>query len=231
MTASSTCAVQMFDVAFSRRMCCSRVCSARRSARRPSLSTETPTRRPGSERRLSSRTAMNPAWGPPKPSGTPKRCAEPTTTSAPHSPGGASSVSASRSAVTHTVVPAPRRRSASAAWSRTAPDDPGYASRTPKHSWAPRSVSGSPTTSFTPSGSARVCNTSMTCGWQSASTKNVSPGTLDRRRARVIASAAAVASSSSDALAMSIPVSSATTVWKFNNASRRPWEISGWYGV
>jgi len=30
ITASSTCAVQMFDVAFSRRMCCSRVCSARR---------------------------------------------------------------------------------------------------------------------------------------------------------------------------------------------------------
>ena len=26
MTASSTCAVQMFEVAFSRRMCCSRVC-------------------------------------------------------------------------------------------------------------------------------------------------------------------------------------------------------------
>ena len=30
MTASSTCAVQMLDVAFSRRMCCSRVCSERR---------------------------------------------------------------------------------------------------------------------------------------------------------------------------------------------------------
>ena len=30
ITASSTCAVQMFEVAFSRRMCCSRVCSARR---------------------------------------------------------------------------------------------------------------------------------------------------------------------------------------------------------
>jgi hypothetical protein len=29
-TAGSTCAVQMLEVAFSRRMCCSRVCSARR---------------------------------------------------------------------------------------------------------------------------------------------------------------------------------------------------------
>ena len=33
MLASSACAVQMFDVAFSRRMCCSRVCSAIRYAR------------------------------------------------------------------------------------------------------------------------------------------------------------------------------------------------------
>ena len=46
-----------------------------------------------------------------------------------------------------------------------------------------------------------------------------------------MASAAAVASSSSDALAMSMPVRSATTVWKFSSASSRPWEISGWYGV
>ena len=50
MTASSTCAVQMFDVAFSRRMCCSRVCSASRYAGLPCESIETPTRRPGIER-------------------------------------------------------------------------------------------------------------------------------------------------------------------------------------
>jgi hypothetical protein len=42
ITASSTCAVQMFDVAFSRRMCCSRVCSASGS-RRACASTVTPT--------------------------------------------------------------------------------------------------------------------------------------------------------------------------------------------
>ena len=30
ITASSACAVQTFEVAFSRRMCCSRVCSASR---------------------------------------------------------------------------------------------------------------------------------------------------------------------------------------------------------
>ncbi len=46
-----------------------------------------------------------------------------------------------------------------------------------------------------------------------------------------IASAAAVPSSSTDALASSIPVRSATIVWKLSSASSRPWLISGWYGV
>ena len=46
-----------------------------------------------------------------------------------------------------------------------------------------------------------------------------------------IASAAAVASSSSDALARSMPVRSLTIVWKLRSASSRPCEISGWYGV
>ena len=45
---------------------------------------------------------------------------------------------------------------------------------------------------------------------------------FDRRIAMVIASAQAVASSSSDALATSSPVRSLIIVWKFNNASRRP---------
>ena len=47
----------------------------------------------------------------------------------------------------------------------------------------------------------------------------------------VIASAAAVPSSSIEALATSSPVRSATIVWKFSSASSRPWLISGWYGV
>ena len=51
------------------------------------------------------------------------------------------------------------------------------------------------------------------------------------RNVRVIASAAAEASSSSDALATSSAVRSQTIVWKFSSASRRPCEISGWYGV
>ena len=58
------------------------------------------------------------------------------------------------------------------------------------------------------------------------------PGRLAvARRARVIASAAAVPSSSREALAVGSPVRSATMVWKFSSASSRPWEISGWYGV
>ena len=51
------------------------------------------------------------------------------------------------------------------------------------------------------------------------------------RRARVIASAAAVPSSSIEAFAVASPVRSATMVWKFSSASSRPWLISGWYGV
>ena len=43
-----------------------------------------------------------------------------------------------------------------------------------------------------------------------------------------IASAAAVPSSSIEELDISIPVRSEIIVWKFINASNRPWEISGW---
>ena len=46
-----------------------------------------------------------------------------------------------------------------------------------------------------------------------------------------MASAAAVASSSSEAPAHGSAVRSATMVWKFSSASSRPCEISGWYGV
>ena len=46
-----------------------------------------------------------------------------------------------------------------------------------------------------------------------------------------IASAAAVASSSRDAFAISRPVRSLIMVWKFSSASSLPCEISGWYGV
>ena len=124
--------MQMLLVAFSRRMCCSRVCSASRNAGRPSASTDTPTSRPGSVRLCSSRLARNAACGPPKPSGTPKRCAEPTTMSAPISPGGRSS--AQREQVggdRRRARPARAPRSMISVSSRSAPLAPGYCSSTP----------------------------------------------------------------------------------------------------
>ena len=66
----------------------------------------------------------------------------------------------------------------------------------------------------------------------SASTTYTSDScSCDARRASVIASAAAVPSSSIDAFAVASPVRSVTMVWKFSSASSRPWLISGWYGV
>ena len=87
-----------------------------------------------------------------------------------------------------------------------------------------------PVTSLIPSGSALVARTASVCGRQSASARNTLPLPV-ARRASVIASAAAVASSSMDAPATGSPVRSSTMVWKFSSASSRPCEISGWYGV
>jgi hypothetical protein len=64
-----------------------------------------------------------------------------------------------------------------------------------------------------PSGMARVRITAMVCGWQKRSTKNALAFDFATRSAMVIASAAAVASSSRLALATSSPVRSQTMVW------------------
>ena len=82
-----------------------------------------------------------------------------------------------------------------------------------------------------PIASARVRTTSMVCGRASASTTNGPVASSFARRTSVIASAAAVPSSSSEALEVDSPVRSATIVWKLSSASSRPWLISGWYGV
>ena len=79
-----------------------------------------------------------------------------------------------------------------------------------------------------PSGSARVWMTSMVCGCASPATMKRLLAALTERRASVMASAAAVASSSMEALAMSMPVRSVTMVWKLTSASIRPWLISAW---
>ena len=88
-SALSACAVQMFEVAFSRRMCCSRVCSVstkprgrrRRASRRRSG--------PASGAGSASVAAKKPNDGPPKSSRLPSVWPSPTATSTPHSPGGA----------------------------------------------------------------------------------------------------------------------------------------------
>ncbi|CFN77527.1 Uncharacterised protein [Bordetella pertussis] len=64
-----------------------------------------------------------------------------------------------------------------------------------------------------PRPSARVRTTSSVCGWQCCDTKNTGLDERLPRRASVMASAAAVPSSSSEALEMSRPVRSATMVW------------------
>jgi hypothetical protein len=104
----------MFEVARSRRMCCSRVESVSTKPRRPSVSSVCPTRRPGRLRTKAVRVAMKPRWGPPKPIGTPKLWASPQTMSAPSAPGGRSSASESASLTTTTSF-APCARAAAAA--------------------------------------------------------------------------------------------------------------------
>ena len=51
---------------------------------------------------------------------------------------------------------------------------------------------------------------------------------LTERLAKVMASAAAVASSNMEALAMGMAVKSQIMVWKLTKASMRPWLISAW---
>jgi hypothetical protein len=87
------------------------------------------------------------------------------------------------------------------------------------------------TTSAIPSGSALERSTSIVCGRQRLLTRHTGrcppAGVAVRtRRIKAIASAAAVASSRSEALATSIPVKSVTIVWKLRSDSRRPCAIS-----
>ena len=82
-----------------------------------------------------------------------------------------------------------------------------------------------------PNADARVASSALVCGNASASTTNTGDFTFEARRASSIPSATAVDSSSIDEFAVVSPVRSATIVWKLISASKRPCEISGWYGV
>ena len=122
-SAASPALVQMLDVAFSRRMCCSRVERVRTKPRRPLRSTVAPATRPGICRTSPSRMARNPGAGPPKLRPLPKLCSVPTATSAPRAPGAWRRPSETASEVTETQS-APARFAMAAA--------SGSASITPK---------------------------------------------------------------------------------------------------
>ena len=162
------------------------------------------------------------------PSGTPKRWVEPTATSAPISPGGFRSVSASGSAATQASAPAscsaaigPAKSRQCAIGARILEDRPEHRRRLevgegiaddhlPAVGLRPRADHRDRLRMAVAIDEERRWPSTCAARWQSA-----------------IASAAAVASSSSDAFATSSPVRSQTMVWKFSKASSRPWLISG----
>ncbi len=82
-------------------------------------------------------------------------------------------------------------------------------------------------------GSLRVSSTSSVCGKRLRSTKSWLRPSLTASRelsANIMsmASAAAVPSSSSEQLPISMPVREISAVWKLSSASSRPCEISAW---
>jgi len=90
----------------------------------------------------------------------------------------------------------------------------------------------SPITRLMPNPSARDCMTAIVCGWQRRETTKILPAFFCWAGGRiaidmVMASAAAVASSSMEALATDRPVRSVARVWTFSRDSRWPWLISG----
>ncbi len=125
-SAFSACEVQMLCVAFSRRMCCSRVCSVSTKPRLPSTSRVSPAMRPGILRRKRSEAAKKPNDGPPKSSRLPRVWPSPTQMSTPHSPGGLRMPSGSGSAAHTNSAPVDLAVSPSEARSSTVPRKLGY---------------------------------------------------------------------------------------------------------
>ena len=199
---------------------------------RPCASTVTPTRRPGSARLNSSRVAMNAACGPPKPIGTPKRCVEPTTTSAPHSPGGVEQrqrEQVGRDDDERAARMQPRRRARDSRARRRRRPDTAAARANASAGAASRGRTDDDLDAERRG--ARAHDVERLRRTRRRRRRSACSSTVPTRWHSVIASAAAVASSSIDALAIAMPVRSQTIVWKLSSASRRPCEISGWYGV
>ncbi len=121
----------------------------------------------------------------------------------------------------------------SALRSRASPQTSGVCTRMPKTSSDHAIASSDTVFTAIPSGSARPSTTTRVCGKQVSATRNTlaAAGFFETRRSSVMASPAAVPSSSSEAFATSMAVRSRTTVWKLRRPSSRPWAISAWYGV
>jgi hypothetical protein len=132
--------------------------------------------------------------------------------SAPMAPGSFSRHRASGSAMTIPSAFAACSACICSVKSRSTPLVPGYWKIAPKTVEASRSE-GRPVMISIPRGFARVRITAMFCGCSASSTKKAVAFDLDDRCAMVIASAAAVASSRSEALAIGRPVRSAIIVW------------------
>jgi len=126
----------MLLVAFSRRMCCSRVCNAKRNAGRPAWSVLTPTKRPGSVRAIDSVVAMYAAWGPPNPIGTPNRWADPIAMSAPREAADATRTLARGSVASTAIAPCSFTRAMCGRGSSKEPVEVGKENSAPKHSSA-----------------------------------------------------------------------------------------------
>mmetsp|Transcript_47979 Transcript_47979/g.114192 ORF Transcript_47979/g.114192 Transcript_47979/m.114192 type:complete len:204 (+) Transcript_47979:2106-2717(+) len=203
----------MLELAFSRRMCCSRAWSARRYALSPLASRERPMMRPGTARLCASWHARNAAWGPPYPRGTPKRWELPRTMSAPMSPGGVSIVRESRSATKIDITLCSLHSLVISEKSAMVPSVAGYGISTPSQVLSALKSLRSPTMTSMPMGSARTSHSSMVCGLQRLDTKNLARLLLWMVWDMAMPSAAAVASSRREDWAIGMPVRSATMVW------------------
>ena len=120
----------MLLVAFSRRMCCSRVCRARTKPRRPSTSSVSPAIRPGMRRISASVPQKKPTEGPPKSSRLPSGWPSPRAMSAPHSPGGLRMPRVIGSTATTSSAPCSLAAAPSASTSSTAPRKLGLCRKT-----------------------------------------------------------------------------------------------------
>ena len=231
ITARSTCAVQMLEVAFSRRMCCSRVCRASRRAGLPGRVDRDP------HQTARQRPLVLLAGGHETGVGTaePERNAEPLGR-ADHGVGAQVARGLEQAAgrggrwrprrIRPTRVDRARPR---ARWSRIAPLLPGYDSSTPNTDVGVEIGLGVADDDLDAqglgAGADHLDGLGVGVGVDEEGVRRLG---RTARRAMVIASAAAVASSRSEALARSRPARSETIVWKLRSASSRPCEISGW---